>query len=251
MSKENNPADFSDFPEIGGITASKMITEGGKRPGFMFREKPISDEDSGWVVFTGYESEEYRSDPKNFDVYAPETLLKIDPSIAGLLMKGIGSIFERTPSMHNWASVDAEDYPLVDDFMLSEQLSENWVWEINNLFLQFEDDGGRMYTTGDKTVRLEIWESEEKSREKLCEEFLEEIKTRDQGLAKTLQTFDFSDDTVSRIGYMIQERDEEKVYNVLYGFCIMDEHILFSVFYFDDETDLPWALATWKSIKKA
>lgn len=249
MSKENNPADFSDFPEIGGVIASKMITEGGKRPQFMYRDKPSDEYDSGWVLFAGCEPEDFVEDPENFGVYDPETLIAIDPSLAGLLLKGIGSVFEREEETADWERID--DYPMESDFMLSEQLSENWVWEINNLFIQSDDDDSRMYTTGDKTVRLDLFEMNGKSREGFCGEFLKEIETRDQSRSKTLQTFDLSDDDVSRLGYMIKESDGEKEYNLICGFCVSNESILFSVFYFDDEKDLPWALATWKSIKKA
>ena len=64
-----------------------------------------------------------------------------------------------------------------------------------------------------------------------------------------MDTFDFSDDKIKRIGYEIEEQDGNKNYNVIYAFSFVDGQILQMAFYFDDEKDKNWAVETWKNIK--
>src|SRR5690349_20085042 len=47
----------------GGCIASDMITCGGRRVAFMYREAPDRDIDSGWRFLSGFESDEYMNDP--------------------------------------------------------------------------------------------------------------------------------------------------------------------------------------------
>ena len=50
---------IGDFPPIGGLMVSKLITEKGNKPMFMYREKRTRNEDSGWRIFSGFETDEY------------------------------------------------------------------------------------------------------------------------------------------------------------------------------------------------
>ena len=52
----------------GGCIATDMITCGGRRVGFMYRETTERDQDSGWRFMSGYESDEYMNDPDNHAV---------------------------------------------------------------------------------------------------------------------------------------------------------------------------------------
>ena len=123
---------FDNYPSIGGLMVSKLITEGNKKPMFMYREKRMNLSDSGWRIFSGYESPEYTENPYNTGIYNASTLLKIDASIKDLLLKGVGSVFERKGTNADWYEVN--DYPIEDDYITKHRLTENWVLEINNLF---------------------------------------------------------------------------------------------------------------------
>jgi len=239
---------FDDFPAIGGLMISKMVIEGGKKPLFMFREKRSRKEDSGWRIFSGFESDEYTSDPNNTGIYNPSTLLKMDASVADILMKGVGSVFERMDENSDWYSVD--DDPLEDDHMVSHKLTDNWTIEINNLFERIkEENGDLLYTTEDKSVRITIWNMDGKSKDEIYNKHQEQIKNRDDSESKTLDLFDFSDEHVSRIGYLIKENDERKEYSVIHGFSIIDAQVIQLAFYFDNDNDRKWAVDTWKEIK--
>ena len=249
FSKKKAKVDLDHFPPIGGLMVSKMIVEERKRPMFMYREKRSRPEDSGWRIYSGLESKKYNAKPENFGIYNPSTLLAIDSSIAELLLKGgFGSVFERKSEKSPWYKVS--DYPLADDYMVKHKLTDKWELEINNLFeRRKEENGDLLYTTGDKSLRLTIWNHDNKTKADLYSEHKQTATDRDESRAKTLQTFDFSDDKVARTGYMIKESDERKEYNVIYGFSIIDNQVLLGVLYFDEEEDLAWAIETWKGIK--
>lgn len=224
---------------------SKMVFDDNIKPRFMYREKRTRPEDSGWRIFTGFESEEYASDPDNTGIYNPSTILKFDPSIADILLKGVGAVYEKDDN-NNWYKVT--DFELEDDYMVSHKLLGDWVMQINNLFeRQKKENGDLLYTTGDKSVRLSVW-NEDKSKQQLTDEYISVARTRDQSVAKTLNTFDFSDNSVARIGYQIKETDGAKTYNVIYGFSIIEGEVLMAAFYFDDDEDMNWAIETWKNI---
>jgi len=246
MSKQND-IEIDDFPSIGGVMASKMITEEHKKPIFMYREKRYSPNDSGWRIYSGLESEEYSNNPDNFGFYNPSTILAVDSSIAELLLKGgVGSVFERKSDESSWHKVD--DYPLEDDYMVKHPLTDEWELTINNLFeRQIEEDGELFYTTGDKSLRMVIWNREENKAD-LYKEYQEAITNRDESPSKTLETFDFSDDKVIRIGYLIKESNENREYSLLCGFSIIDKQVVLATFYFDDPNDISWAVDTWKGI---
>lgn len=244
--KNSNENNFENFPAIGGLMVSKMIVDQNIKPRFLYREKRTRSEDSGWRIFTGFESEEYTDDPNNIGIYNPSTVLKIDPSLENILLKGIGSFYERTEDNSDWYRVT--DFDLEDDFMITNRLTKEWSIEINNLFERtIEEDGTLYYTTGDKSIRLSIWNSD-LHKEALFEEYKKDVENRDQTKSKTLQQFDFSDSEVFRIGYLIEETDKNKTYNLIIGFSIIDQEVIQIAFYFDEKSDLDWAISTWKNI---
>lgn len=245
--KQKDENNFDDFPPIGGLMVSKMVVDENIKPGFLYREKRVRPEDSGWRIFTGFESEEYNDNPENIGIYNPSTILKIDPSLKDILLKGVGSVYERIQDDSEWYKVT--DFDLEDDYITTQTLTEDWTIEINNLFeRKIEEDGTLYYTTGDKSIRLIIWNLEN-SKEELYEEHKQDLENRDQTISKTLDKFEFSDAEISRIGYLIEEKDQYKVYSVLFGFTIIDKEVIQAAFYFDEKTDLDWAIDTWKNIK--
>jgi len=248
FSKKKKEPNFEDFPAIGGLMVSKMVVDDNIKPGFMYREKRNRPEDSGWRIFTGLESEDYTGDPNNVGIYNPSTILKIDPSIADILLMGVGSVYERASEKTEWYKVT--DFELEDDYIVKHKLSDNWIIEINNLFERIiEDNGDLLYTTDDKSVRLAIWDEKDKSKHDIYKEHKATIENRDQSIATTLNKFEFTDDEVLRTGFLIKEADGKKEYHVLYSFSIVDNQVIQSAFYFDDLKDLEWAIDTWKAIQ--
>lgn len=238
---------FEDFPPIGGLMVSKMVVDKKIKPRFMYREKRIRPEDSGWRIFTGLESQAYTDDPGNSGIYNPSTILKIDPSIKDILLKGIGSVYERKTDKSEWYKVT--DFKLEGDYMVTHRLTKEWTIVINNLFERVvEESGDLLYTTGDKSVRIAIWNEHNKSKDEIYREHKQIAENRDQTHARTLKIFDLSDESIAKVGYLIKENDNNKIYSVIYGFSIIDNQVVQTAFYFDEEDDLEWAIDTWENI---
>lgn len=91
---------------LGGCIASDMITVRGKPVGFMYREKPDSEMDSGWRFTSGLEDQDYMDEADNHGVYDVNTIANYDPSIIPLLDSPVGSVFERTPGTPHLRPVD-------------------------------------------------------------------------------------------------------------------------------------------------
>ena len=92
----------------GSCVASDRITVDGKPVGFMYREEPDDDLDSGWRFFAGDESQAYADDQDHFQLYDLNTIANYDPGILSLLESPPRSAFERDPT---GASFRATQFP--------------------------------------------------------------------------------------------------------------------------------------------
>jgi hypothetical protein len=79
----------------GGCFATDMITVDGCKVGYMYREQPDNDIDSGWRFTAGIESQKYMDDANNLEIYDVNTVANYDPEIIPFLDAPIGSAFER------------------------------------------------------------------------------------------------------------------------------------------------------------
>lgn len=229
---------------IGTLMVSKMIMEEGKKPLFMYREKRVNPEDSGWRIFSGFESQEYTDDPENTGIYLPALVIAKDPSIQELLKKGVGSVFERENEQSDWYAVD--DFKLEDDYLVKYKLTTFWGIEINNLFerIQEEASGDLIFTAGDKSLRMAIWNMERNTKEMIYED-----TKADMAEKASLKTYDLSDEEIYRIGYLTESKVENQSMHVIHSYAIKDEQLLQLAFYIDDDKDVEWALETWRSIQ--
>jgi hypothetical protein len=74
---------------------SKKIVDEGKPVRFMYREAADRDEDSGWRMFSGLESEAYNEDASNIAIVPLSQFARIDKRVDKLLDEPVGSVFER------------------------------------------------------------------------------------------------------------------------------------------------------------
>lgn len=79
----------------GAAFATDHIMVRGHKVGFMYRETPDSDVDSGWRFTSGLESEDEMNDANTLGVYDLNTIANYDPEIVPLLKSPIGSAFAR------------------------------------------------------------------------------------------------------------------------------------------------------------
>ena len=80
---------------MGYCFATDEITVRGRKVGYMYRENPDKQDDSGWRFFAGDESESYTNNPDNFALYDVNTLANYDTDIIPFLNKTSGAAFER------------------------------------------------------------------------------------------------------------------------------------------------------------
>lgn len=82
-------------PGRGSCIASDMIVFDGHPVGYMYRETPDLEHDSGWRFFSGLESQDYADDAHHFALYDVNTVANYDRSIVPCLGAPVGSAFER------------------------------------------------------------------------------------------------------------------------------------------------------------
>jgi len=82
-------------PGRGSCIASDRILIDGARVGYLYREPPDNEIDSGWRFFSGDESQEYTDNASNFALYDVNTVANYDPQIIPLLDAPYGSAYER------------------------------------------------------------------------------------------------------------------------------------------------------------
>lgn len=80
---------------LGGCLATDRIVVDGCRVGYMYRTKPINEQDSGWCFFAGDEDEAYMANSENHGVYDVNTIVNYDPSVYQFIDADVGSRFER------------------------------------------------------------------------------------------------------------------------------------------------------------
>jgi hypothetical protein len=93
----------------GSCMATDLITVDGNRVGFMYREDPDNEIDSGWRFFAGTESQEYADEPDNFAIYDVNTIANYDPDIIPFLESPMGSAFARNSKSGEFESTDFTD----------------------------------------------------------------------------------------------------------------------------------------------
>jgi hypothetical protein len=93
----------------GPILASDHIAKERRKVCWMFRQMPEHEQDSGWRVFSGDETQEYADDASHLAWYNASTIVAIDPSIAPYLDAPVGSAFERESGDEEFVAVSDFD----------------------------------------------------------------------------------------------------------------------------------------------
>ena len=93
------------IPNMGGCYASDRITVDGMLVGYMYREKPGDEIDSGWRFMSGDESQDYIDNADHIGIYEVNTICNYSPDIIPYLNRPIGSALERSSKTGQLTSV--------------------------------------------------------------------------------------------------------------------------------------------------
>ena len=104
------PGQISELiPKMGGCIATDKITVDGLRVGFMYRERPDFETDSGWRFFSGTETQDYADDPNNLQVYEVNTIANYDKAIIPYLNSPIGTELERKENSDKFIVIEEDE----------------------------------------------------------------------------------------------------------------------------------------------
>lgn len=82
-------------PGLGGCFATDRVMRDGLPVGYMYREQPTFEEDSGWRFFAGDEDQAYLDEADNTGIYDVNTVANYARDIVPLLKSPVGSAFFR------------------------------------------------------------------------------------------------------------------------------------------------------------
>ncbi|MFA8299265.1 MAG: DUF2185 domain-containing protein [Hyphomicrobiales bacterium] len=91
--KEEDLKDLCNSPKW--CIATDKITVEGMKVGFMYREEPSEEGDSGWRFFSGTETQDFVDDPKNAMMFSLNTIANYDEAILPFLKYSVGTELER------------------------------------------------------------------------------------------------------------------------------------------------------------
>jgi hypothetical protein len=97
------------IPNMGACLATDRITVDGCQVGYMYREEPDNEVDSGWRFLAGDESQEYVDIAANWTVYDVNTICNYDQAIIPYLGAPNGSSFGRMAGTDIFEPEDIQD----------------------------------------------------------------------------------------------------------------------------------------------
>lgn len=150
----------------GGCIATDRITVDGLSVGYMYREPPDNDADTGWRFMAGDESQDYMDDADNHGVYAVNTIANYDREILPFIDAPIGAAFARNSETGRFelvaSPVDPDDclhpdYPVVSgDY----QLTETWSVSLPLKFNRRIEDGSLILWRPGLTIYFTAWNND-------------------------------------------------------------------------------------------
>ena len=97
MNKKKKTTGGGKRPPIdyGACLVTRHILDEGKKVGFMYREQPEDDFDSGWRFLSGEEDEQYMEDEQNSFITDVDMVIVLDAAIRHYLHLPFGTELER------------------------------------------------------------------------------------------------------------------------------------------------------------
>lgn len=91
---------------IGTCIATDKITIEGMQVGYMYREYPLDDMDSGWRFIAGVEDEDYMNHPDNLEVFDVNVIANYDHAIINYINLPFETKLQRIPGKDEFRMMD-------------------------------------------------------------------------------------------------------------------------------------------------
>ena len=88
--------------------ATEVITTHQTPVGYAYREKPVSDTDSGWRFLSGSETEQYMDRPSHYVTCTLADFIKDHPEVEPLLASPVGAAFARRKAGEAFQALEEE-----------------------------------------------------------------------------------------------------------------------------------------------
>jgi hypothetical protein len=242
----------------GGCIATDMITVEGARVGYMYRDEPLNDQDSGWVFTAGAESQAYMDDATKHGVYAVNTIANYDPAIIPFLDAPPGVAFAREDPSGGFVQVDGEPwvrgagdrapggswpppgYPVVEG---DHALTEDWSMHLPERFARRVEEGSLVLWRPGLTVWLTAWNND-------LGETQEKRLARIKETASPTRYAEHEEMTeqLIRYSYRLHDENEDGPVESVAGFVIGENGQLQMAVYFENSQDETTARELFKSV---
>jgi hypothetical protein len=226
---------------FGGCIATDMVAVDALPVGYMYREEPDNEQDSGWRFTAGRETPEYMDNADHHSVFDVNTIANHDPDIIPLLGAPPGTAFERQGRAGKFVQVAGEPWqpgarrqkqwpppgvPLVQG---THALNDTWSIRLPGEFARrVEDDSLVLWRPG-LTMWLAIWNNNrgESQAKRLAAIKAAAAKGRHSEREETSTS-------ESRYSYRLRDENEDGPIESLNAFILTDQEHLQIAVYFDD-----------------
>jgi hypothetical protein len=221
---------------LGACIATDRITVDGAPVGYMYRERPDNDSDSGWRFLAGDESQAYMDEPDNHGVFDLNTIANYDGDVVQYLYALPGARFER--GKRGAPLVEAPDsepdanakvrFPVVQG---PYALTKTWSIELGGPFWRRVEDGSLVLWRPCLTMFFTALEASARSPEARVDELRGEIsKAATEVVVRDAAGF-------IELSYRLAEDSEDDRLPALYAFLVAPAQELTVAAYFDREVD--------------
>lgn len=94
------------LPALGSCFATDRIMVDGRKVGYMYREPPDHDGDSGWRFLAGDESQDYLDDASHTGLYTVNTVANYDPDIIPYVETPSPCAFEKVAGTSTYQQIE-------------------------------------------------------------------------------------------------------------------------------------------------
>lgn len=223
---------------MGACIATDRIVVDGQSVGYMYREPPDNEQDSGWRFLAGDESEDYMDQTDNHGVYSVNTIANYDREIVELVRSPIGSAFAREGANGELIRVDSPvdpddclhpDFPVVSE---EYRLTDSWSIYLPRLFNRRVEEKSLVLWRPGLTIYFNLFSN---SPGYSVDELVEQFKSD-----SSPDAYDTRESTSEEVRSYSYRLIEDGVL-ALYSTAFVPSGMLQMAIYFDKEDDIELA----------